>query len=245
MDEEIPAGVVTNLFDSVTNEHTKDALVEYGETLLDDSLDSLLQNPLLKEVPVLRVILGVSAGVASIRTRRYTQKVLTMLIATSSTTEKERSAFSRKISASKDEAKHAGETILDIIDKITSTEKAEYIGKALVVFMRDDDFSLEELITVCEIIEKAYLADLRALKNSKPTNEARLESIGVRKPIRVEDINRAVDVAMKESVTRMEERLNTVRPGGFSRPAITGTETKLRQSGYTELGTRLLTVLAA
>ena len=174
------------------------------------------------------------------RDRLYIRKLLRFLAETSNVSEQDKKRYRDKLDKDPKEAKRAGAVILDLIDKAVDAEKAAMIGKVVRAFMHEDDLNTGEMIALCEMIDKAYLDDLRALSRGddepgKPWNDVNLEGIGVKKPIRAEDINKAI--------TALNSRLLKQMPVVHEAPINDSENPEVIESGFTDAGAKLRRIL--
>ena len=232
---ENPESLPMSLMHSVVNEYSTETLMDLGETVVDDIASSVFNSDVLTKLPVVGGLVALGKGVSSYRDRRYVSKILSFLSETSKASDDDKKKYRQKLDADAEECSKAGEVILDLIDKITSTEKAVMIGKVFRAFMHETDLTTNQLVYMCEIIERTYLQDLISLQKSEVHNETNLESVGIRKPMRVEDVNKAIDAA----ISRMLAQMPVVREG----PINTDEEPKVVQSGLTDAGYNLQRIL--
>jgi len=239
MDQE-PEKLSESLMHSVVNDYSSEALIDLGESFLDDAADSLVKSDALTKIPILGALVGLTKGALVFRDRRYANKLLGFLAETSKASEDDKRKYRKKLDKNPEECHKAGEVILDIIDKITSTEKAVMVGKLFRAFMHEDNMTTAQLIYLCEIIERAYLQDLQSLQKSEVHNDVNLENIGVKKPLRSEDIDQLIGEALKH-YEEQQDRNMQLASRGIS-PA-TPKYPRLTNSGLTEEGYNLQRIL--
>lgn len=106
----------------------------------------------------------------------------------------------------------------------------------------EEDFSYDQLIGLCEMINKAYLSDLKALakKEGEPGpawNDVNLEGVGIKKSTRTEEINEAIKTGM-EMIERKIPVINSspTRIDLARKPIVP-------ESGLTEAGAMLRRIL--
>ncbi len=230
----------TSIMNSVANEYTRDLLVDLGESLVDNFTDSVIKSEIVAKIPVINLILAFSKGVMNYRDRIYVNKILNFLAETSKASGADRTKYRVKLDSSPDESKKVGETVLDILDKITDLQKTVMIGKVFRAYMHEDGVTNDDVLTLSQMIEKAYLSDLIALsikdgESGNRWNDANLESVGIKKPMRVEDINKAINAAM----ARMLKQMPVIREG----PINDSEEPQVIESGFTDRGTLLKRIL--
>lgn len=208
-----PESISDSLMSSIVNDYSSSALMEMGESLLDGAAASLVDSDVLTKIPVLGTLIGFTKGVLTFRDRRYANKILGFLAETAKASKEDKQKYRKKLKEDPDEYTKAGEVILDIIDKITSTDKAVMIGKVFRVYMREDGITTAQLIYLCEIIERAYLQDLEKLRHGVMYNNANLESIGIKKPLNEDAVNELIQKAMKQADENREREFSSVRRG--------------------------------
>ena len=228
------------LLHSVGNDYTKSALIESSEALLDMGAETLLKSDAITKIPVIGWIAAAAKGTIEVRDRLYIRKVLRFLAETSEVSDEDRKRWTAKLDKEPEEAKRAGAVILDLIDKAIDAEKAAMIGKVVRAFMHEDEIEIDEMIAMCEMIDKAYLDDLRALSRQddepgKPWSDVNLEGIGIKKPVRVEDINKAIQALNSRLLQRM--------PVVHEAPINDTEEPEVIESGFTDTGAKLRRIL--
>jgi len=234
------SSLTQTLLQSVGNNYTKSALMASSEALLDVGTESLLNNEFITKIPVVGWIVAAAKGTIEVRDRLYIRKVLRFLAETSDVSEEDRRRWTEKLDKDPKEAKRAGAVILDLIDKAIDADKAAMIGKVVRAFMHEDEIEIDEMIAMCEMIDKAYLDDLRALSRQdgepgKPWNDVNLEGIGIKKPIRAEDINKAIQALN----SRLLKQMPVMREG----PINDAEEPEVIESGFTDTGAKLRRIL--
>lgn len=235
MEAEKPEKLSESLISSVLNDSTSDALIDLSESVLDSAIESIVESDVLVKIPVVGFIAGFTKGVISLRDRLYVSKILSFFSETAKATEEDKRKYQEKLDKDPEECKKAGYVILDLIDKVTSNEKAAMIGKIFHAFMREG-FTPAKMIHLCEIIERTYLQDLNSLPNPNARkNASNLESVGIKKPIRHEDINKAIEDAMEKTKKGMQihDKIDIMRLN----PTV-------EESGLTPEGDELRRILA-
>jgi hypothetical protein len=238
--EDQPENLPQTLLHSIGNDYTKDALIELSESLLDSATETVMKSDAITKIPIVGWIAAAGKGVFEMRDRLYVRKLLRFLAETSDVSDEDKKRWQEKLDKDPKEAKRAGAVILDLIDKAIDSEKAAMIGKVVRAFMHEDDLLTDEMIAICEMIDKAYLDDLRALsrpdgESGKPWNDVNLEGIGIKKPIRAEDINKAI--------AALNSRLLKQMPVVREAPINDSEEPEVIESGFTDTGAKLRRIL--
>jgi hypothetical protein len=235
MDEK-PENIPESLMRSVVNDEDTEALFNLSDSLLTNSVDVIKDSDVLSHLPITKEILGLIKVGFAYRDRRYLSKLLSFLAETSKMSDEDRAEYTRKLDEDPKKARETGEAILDIIDKVTSREKAIMVGKLVRAYGHENELSRDMLMRMCEMVERAYLQDLQALQQGQGYNEANLESVGIIKPIRHEDINKVVMAALESA------KYNNIAikdPATNPAPA----EPEIDHSGLTEEGSNLQRIL--
>jgi hypothetical protein len=198
--------------------------------------DSVIKSDLLNQIPVLSSLMALGGGYFNFRDKRYANKLLHFLAETTQSSEEDKKNYREKLDTNPKEGRKAGEVLLDNLDKITSVEKATMIGQVFRAFMHEDKIKTEDVITLSEMIEKAYIRDLLALKeDSGEWDDTYLESVGIKKPMRTEDINEAISNAVDKVMQEIPIARETPKYD------IPGHE--IMESGLTDMGFLLKRIL--
>jgi hypothetical protein len=235
-----PENLPRALMASIDNEHVRDDMVALSDALLDDTLGAILKSDTLKKVPIVGIMVAIGNGALDIRDRLFVRKLLVLLAATGDASKADRERFRAKLDGDPKVAQKAGATILELIDKATGVEKAAMIGRVLKACMHEDDLTFDETIAICEMIERAYLDDLRALarpdgETGPPWNDVNLEGVGIKKSMRSEDVKRAIEAAIGRMTSQM--------PVIHERPIKATGDPKVIESGLTDRGANLRRIL--
>ena len=233
-----------SLMFSAANEYTLSTLTDFAESLLDDVTDAVFESDIATKIPVIGGLVAMGKGMLILRDRRYANKLVYFLTETSKASKADKEKFRQKLNENPKECKKAGEVLMDILDKVTSIEKAIMLGKVVRASMNDPEVTFDHVITLSEMIEKAYLKDLTALSKGKKNgiqgwDDTHLESVGIKKPMRVEDVNSAIDAAisqLKQETPALQDRSTQNGYTILYKPEIV-------ESGFTDMGSLLVRIL--
>lgn len=229
-----------SLFHSFNNEYSREALVDMSESLLDSATQSILNNEVLVKLPVVGGLVAVGKGILDFRDRQFVSKLLRVLAETSNINPNKMNAFKEELNNKPHEARRAGAILLDLIDKSTGAQKAAMIGKIIRAKV-EENFSYEDLINLCEMVEKAYLSDLLAIARKEGGegprwNDVNLEGVGIKKPMRSEDVNDAIAA----SINMLQREMPTIREKPLR---ISLKKPHVYESGFTDMGATLQRIL--
>jgi len=217
------------LLKSVSSPALKNLAEDYAEM----GIDTFLDNPALKELPIVKSVIGSAKGIIAYRDRRYLKKVFNFLFQVDKSSEEDKTKFKQKMALDPEEVNKAGETVWEILDSISVNGKATMIGKIFQAYMAQK-IDINQLTYLCEIIERAHIQDLISLERSEIQNDINLENIGIKKPLRTEDVNTLIEKAFKEA---KESEARAARAGklGMSLPVFktpTLPDPNLTEAGY-------------
>jgi len=222
----------SSLLKSVTQDGASQALVDLSELALDDISSDLLHNEALSKVPVVGIAVGLAKGALGVRDRLYIRKLLSFLLETSKASDEERKQYAQKLAENPKEHKRASEAVLEILDRITSAEKAKMVGKIFRAYMVEGTVTTNQLQYLSEIIDKAYLQDLVSIANNQVPNYYNLVNVGVMNTVPAEQIMKHVQEA--------QDREFSMASRGMSRPAL---PTITKNAGFTDAGAELARIL--
>ena len=130
--------------------------------ILEFAIDQVLDEGILKDIPVVGWIAkGLSIG-RSISDRIFFHKILRFLIALEEISEGNRLEFRDKVRKDSKFRRKVGEHLLILIDKIDAFEKSSLLAKCFDHFLTGD-IDHEYFVDLSHVIERAPLADLKAL----------------------------------------------------------------------------------
>lgn len=193
-----------DLIKSVGSSDFTDLAKEYGELGVDTFISQITDNPLIKEVPILKTIIGVSQGVVALRDKSYLKKIFKFLFQIDKCSKETKDKFEQKMFLHSDEVNKAGEAVWEILEQLSSGEKATMIGKVFQDYM-NDNINKDELIYMSEIVEKAHILDLQNIERGLPANDVNLENLGIKKPVRTEDITNLIQKSLEEKQERDDQ----------------------------------------
>ena len=165
-------GLQATILNSELTNITKDTL-ELG-------LDSILEDGLLKDIPVLGTIISFSKIGLNIKDRLFIKKLIYFLYNTKDIPVKERQKMISKINKTNKYKTSVGEKLIYILDKSDEIEKAQLIGSFFNCLLRNE-VNYDMFIRGSEAINNSFLPDLRwFFENSFDNNfNDRIETVGL------------------------------------------------------------------
>jgi hypothetical protein len=148
------------------NENFKDLLADNSEILLD----SLMDNEILKEIPVLGSSLKIIRGIQSIRDKSYLNKVKRFLEHLGEIGEKERKKLIEESVNDKKRRVKFGDAIFTTIEQSDSLVKVEYIAIAFEAFL-NDEIKESDLRLICHVINNSFTDEsIEVIEADSPNN---------------------------------------------------------------------------
>jgi hypothetical protein len=120
----------------------------------DIVLDVALENDVLKEIPIVSLIVKAFGIGRGIRDRIFLKKLLIFLSEATKISPEERKDFSKRLDNEPRLAESCGESALLLLDKLSSIGKARLMGYAFRLFVRGviDDFVLHRIYAALEFM---------------------------------------------------------------------------------------------
>ena len=132
------------------------------EDLVEIALDSLLQDGILKDIPVVNTIIGISKSAVSIRDKLLTRKILYFLQGLNEITVEEREKFLKDMDANPKHQRKVGENLIMLLDRLDDLNKPAMIAKLFRSYLRDE-ITYNEFLWLSSVIDRAYMNDLVGL----------------------------------------------------------------------------------
>lgn len=170
-----------SLWNSDFNDITKD--------IIECSIDSLIDNEFIKQIPIIKTICGISKAYLSIREKNFIKQLTVFLINVSDgkASEKEKSKYLQQLSNEKDKRKVL-ERLLLLLEKNIETEKSIAYANIFKGFI-NGKITKNEFFEMTIITDSLFMTDVNTLnlifkceKNSKNcdiSNINRLSALGL------------------------------------------------------------------
>lgn len=149
-----------NLSLDVTNVLCSTDLKDVSIDLAELTLDAILKNEALKNIPVVKTLLSIIETTQNISNYLFLKKIVTFLSNVKKVSAKKRKEMINKIDNSGEYKTKVGETLLNLLDKCDSIEKAAYLGTWFAAFLKGK-ILYGTFLCGAHIIEHVYLPDLK------------------------------------------------------------------------------------
>lgn len=148
-----------SLIESVGSSSLSDIALEAS----DIALDAVLDNGLLKEIPVFSWLAKAYSTYQSITDRMFLKKVALFLSGVSHAPETERRDFKNKLDNEPKFRKKVGENLLLLIDKHERLEKSFILGKIMAKLI-EGKCSNEDFLRIAAALDHSIVEDLELLQ---------------------------------------------------------------------------------
>jgi len=147
---------------ALTKSIVKDKLSPMAQDLAEAALDSILDEGVLKEIPVVSWLFRARAIGHTIRDRIFLKKVGCFLYEASRLSAEERQKFSQRLAEDPNFEERCGESALLLIDKLADTDKARLMGYVFRRFVQGsiDEVTLHRIYAALEYFPYWQLLDL-------------------------------------------------------------------------------------
>lgn len=127
-------------------------------------LDSILDEGVLKDIPVLSTMLALGKTFGNIRDYLFAKKMMKFLECISSLTDSERKALISKLDNDENFGMYSGERIIELLSRVDGDKKPILVAKALMLYARGD-MSSSQLQRINNAIDRFLLCDLSELRS--------------------------------------------------------------------------------
>jgi hypothetical protein len=172
--------IESSLVTTIVNSEIKDI----GIDILEISLDSVLDEGVIKEIPIIGSLAKLYSVGNTIQGKIFEKKILKFLYETDKVSDDKREKFKEKIERDPSFRNLIGEKLLVIIDKTDDTDKATIIGKIFGKYI-DEEIDLDVFQRLASTVVNSFLPDLRSLYKYKEKPQWRsftstsLENVGL------------------------------------------------------------------
>jgi hypothetical protein len=134
-------------------------LQEVAIDLSEAALDSLTDNQIIKDFPVVGILVRLAKATMSIPDRIFAKKIERFISVTNSIPREKRDQFHTRLEAEPDLRRKAGEVLVFTLDRIEDLQKAAITGKLFSHFiMGDIDFDILRRLLVA--VDRGFVDDL-------------------------------------------------------------------------------------
>ena len=158
--------------ETLNDSNLQNVTIGFAETFSD----SFLENGILKDIPIINTIVGLTKTTIRVADALFLKKILYFLSEINHIQPSERKMMIDKIDSSEKFQIKVGEKLLYIIDKSDDHETAKYIAKLFAAFI-EKVIDYQDFLKASKIVENIIIEDLREFLHidEKNVNQGDLE----------------------------------------------------------------------
>jgi hypothetical protein len=137
------------------NENLQEVAIAVSEV----ALDSLTDNEIIKDIPVIGIFVRLARATMSIPDRIFAKKVERFISVTNSIPRDKRDQFHDRLEAEPDLRRKAGEVLVLTLDRVEDLQKAAITGKLFSHFITGD-IAFDILRRLLVAVDRAFIDDL-------------------------------------------------------------------------------------
>ncbi len=156
------------------DDELKDQVVDYFAEGLEPLVDKLINDDLLKDLPILGTVVRLARISRTVTDRIYLSKMSRFLFAPTTIKDEDRQKFRERLQADEKLRKKTGEVVILLLDRFDDLEKPEMLAKILAAFIKGE-IDFDQFRRFASVIDLAYLEDLKELiaRRAKASSEAK------------------------------------------------------------------------
>lgn len=140
---------------TLTDSDFQDLNVSVADTIMDAAIN----DGLIKEIPIIGIIVGISRTTLNIKERLFVKKLVYFLTEIKDIPKERRNKMISEINNSEQYGVKVGEKLLYIIDKCDDHVKAKLIAKIFATYL-NEKISYIDFIKASTVIDRAMISDL-------------------------------------------------------------------------------------
>lgn len=146
------------LISSIASSDIKDLATDISEV----GLDQLLDDGVLREIPIIKALVGARKTVVAIRDLILMKKIVVFLTELRNIPKEQREDWARRINEDEKYQRRVGESLVMILDRFEHTDKSKLLAQVFNGYVREEiDFG--QFQRMASAIDRAYLDDLNAM----------------------------------------------------------------------------------
>ncbi|MDB9822851.1 hypothetical protein OAC89_04045 [Deltaproteobacteria bacterium] len=150
-------------------------LDQLGIDVAEVAFDALLDDGILKDLPIIGSIVTLFKGVMDIRDRIFLAKIARFLFNLSSTPFEERESFKREIHQNAKVKQKVGASLVLILERLDDIEKTDFLAKCFRAYLCNN-ISFDQFRRLSAAIDTAFIDDLKTICSER-TNVEEEENI--------------------------------------------------------------------
>lgn len=166
-----------NIQNSFNTTLTDSNLENLGIDISELAIDSVLQDGLLKDIPIVGTIINLSKFGANVHDRLFLKKLLSFLNKLESVPSDKRKELIKNIESSKKYRMKVGEKLLYIIDTCEDYEISELVGLLFKAFT-EERVSYDDFLKGASVLKKLSMSDFKWFIKERKSHYFDLDDVG-------------------------------------------------------------------
>lgn len=130
------------------------------QDMVEVALDAVIQDGILKDIPVISTITGITKTVISVRDKLLIRKIASFLSKLQDITDTEREKFIGDIECDPNYQRKVGENLLMLLERLDDLDKPALIAKLFKAYLRND-ISYHQFLKFASVIDRMLVQDLK------------------------------------------------------------------------------------
>ena len=151
-------GIERSLIDSIGQ-----PVVGVATDLTELALDSLLDDGVLRDLPVLSSIIGLCRTGTRIRDLLFLKKVARFLLALEKVPQNDVADFKERLSADEQHRRRVSEHLLELLDRLDDVEKSDLVARAFEAYLKSR-ITYADFRQLAFGIDRCFAADLKQIR---------------------------------------------------------------------------------
>ena len=165
--DDLPKSLIQTLADS--------ELSDVASDLAETSLDTLIEDGIFRDIPIIGTLVGVWRSGVSVRDELFLRKLTTFLIDLGKIPTDERRDVIQSLSNPATQ-ENIGEKLIGLLDRFESTVKAQLLGRAFARYA-ERFITSEEFWRVSFIIDRLPMSDVSAIVDWQSTDANQIDHV--------------------------------------------------------------------
>lgn len=159
-----------NLPDKIVESVYSPELNQLGLDVAEVAFDALLDDGILKDLPIIGSIITLFKGAMDIRDRIFVAKIARFLFNLTSTPFEQRESFKREIHKNSKIKRKVGASLMLILDRLDDIEKTDFLAKCFRAYLCNN-ISFDQFRRLSAAIDIAFIADLKTICSERSNVE--------------------------------------------------------------------------
>lgn len=159
---------VEQITESLEETLLESELTSVGTEVSEIAIDLVIDDGVLKDVPIISTLVGLGKTAASVREYLFLKKIIAFITKISTVSKSDRQKMVKRINESDDFKVKVGEKLLYLIDKTEDHETAGIIGLLFAAFV-ENKMDYSDFLRCSVVVNSVFVEDLKSFVSSDST----------------------------------------------------------------------------